>query len=138
MRNVLKRASVAMAMIVASCCTTIFAFAISLSPSDIIGYYAGIDNPQACMLVSGISGADDEVFVSAYYYPTENSFVVGHGYTSFASAGRYCFTMPKVRMCQKNGTNPSGYYYNCVLGGGVVRDSDGLYLIEDNYRYRKI
>ena len=120
----------------------VYAFASSSVNTEIIGYYAGVENKQANMHISGTSGVDDEIFVSAYYSTTADGFIVGSGRTSYVTFDKYCFTMPKVKICQKNGTNPSGNFFNCVLLGNITRESfffsTTIYLSEGNYKYKQV
>lgn len=142
MRRVLKKLLATVVAAVVSCHSMVYAFASSSVSSDIIGYYSGVENTQANMQISGISGLDDEIFVSAYFSVSADGFIVGSGRTSFVAFGTYCFTMPKVKMCQKNGTKPSGNFFNCVLYGDISRESHffetNIYLSEGGYRYKQV
>lgn len=142
MRKVLKKLLATVVAAVVSCHSMVYAFASSYANSDIIGYYAGVENTQANMHISGISGLDDEIFVSAYYSTVASGFIVGHGRASAVSYSSYSFTFPRVKLCQKNGTNPSGYFYNCVISGNIIRESSffktTIYLSEGDYKYKQV
>lgn len=142
MKNVLKKPlSVIMAVIVC-CYTMVFAFASSNAASDIIGYYSGVENTYANVQISGITGADDEIFVNAYYSPCASRFIVGLGHTSYVLSNEYCFTMPEVRICLYDGTMGGGYFQNCVLNGSIIRENSffntDIYLCESGYKYKQV
>lgn len=144
MKNVLKRISAAIMAVIVGSHTMVFAFASTTAANvseDIIGYYNGVENTQATMYVGGI-GSADEVFVSAYYSLEAGNYVVGSGQTSLVRSNSYCFLMPKVRLCERNGTNPRGYFNNCVLRGNIIRESSffntTVYLSEGDFKYKHI
>lgn len=143
MKKILKKPLSIIVAVIVCCYTTVFAFASSNVSDDIIGYYTGVENPQATLHISGISGADDEeIFVSAYYSTVAGGFIVGFGHNSYVKANSCSFTLPKVKWCEKNGTNPHGEFRNCVLICDIIRESSffntTLYLSEGGYKYRKL